>query len=80
MVVPDEPGLSHWVLARDYRKRAAEARKAAEEARSESVRDRELKIEQHYLELAAMEEKIARKLRAAHKGAAGANGDAETPS
>ena len=79
-MAPDKPGLSNWALAREYRKRAADARKLSEEAHSESVRDRDLRIEQYYLELAEVEERIARKLRAPQKGAAGSDGEAETPS
>jgi hypothetical protein len=68
-MAPEEPGLRNWELAREYRKRAAEARRLSEEAPNENVRDRELKIEGHFLELAGAEEKIARKLRADHKNA-----------
>lgn len=63
----EEPGLLHWEKAREYRRRAAEARTLLHEAPTDGVRTRAQRIEQYYLELAEEEESLARALYAATK-------------
>lgn len=52
--------LARRLEAQGYRDRAAENLKLAEEAQTPDVRERYLKIAQHYLELAEVQEQSAK--------------------
>jgi hypothetical protein len=58
----EEPqgNLAGWIRIQTYRDRAAENLKLAETALAPDVRERYLKIAQHYLELADAQERSAK--------------------